>query len=203
MTVLSFKQGTDPEVLRIGLSDGSLFSLRIIYLPSHLQDSTLFNPESELSESQEEALRFASRCFRAEKAALSLVSRAEQCCFGITRKLEQRGHSRECTAAVIGHLSGLGIIDDRRFAERLIRSRISGGDSPLKMANALCRRGIPQRQAWEAVRSSMDSDTEMELLTLFLKKKKLDIQDEAQSVKYRLKAEKFSKSVIDCYFEQK
>ncbi|MDR1618170.1 MAG: regulatory protein RecX, partial [Treponema sp.] len=90
MIVVSVKTGAETELKRVELSDGSLFLLRACYLSGHFSGDC-FAGGDEISAAGEEALRFAAACFRAERAALRLVARAEQTVRGLSRKLERRG----------------------------------------------------------------------------------------------------------------
>ena len=202
MTVDSLKEGTDPEVLRIGLSDGSLFFFRTAYVSS-LPEGGFF-PGLELSDQEVAALKYSAVCFRAERAALRLVARAEQNTFGIKHKLERRGFPRDIITRVVSRLESIEIISDRRFSERWLRYRLSvRPDSPFRLINALCVRGISRSLASETLAVLLDFETEMELLGRYLDKKKLVLEDKNPSVRYQLKREGFSPTCIDDYIANK
>jgi regulatory protein len=188
-------------IIRVGLSDGALFSLNTIYLPPPFRGGDYFSPGGEISAEEAAALRFAGACYRAERAALRLVARAEQTRAGLRRKLEQRGHGADHADAAVSYLTELGILDDRRFAERWIRSRLHrGADSPLTLINGLCRRGIDRNVAREARTTALDFDQETELLGKFIAKKRP--APEARFLKALLKREGFSPPVVERYWEE-
>ena len=81
--------------------------------------------ERELSSAEEDAFRFAAACYKAEKAAARLIARAEQNSFGLAAKLERRGHDTRAVKAVISVLSDRNLLDDARYAERWILSRLA------------------------------------------------------------------------------
>jgi len=205
MTIISIKYESDEGSLRIGLSDGSLFSFKTCYLP------LLFKTAEgiEINEVEEEGLRFASSCLRAEKTALRLIARAEQTCLGLTRKLEKRGHDSACVRNVISRLCETGLLDDRRYARLWLDARISRQrTSPRRLLIALSARGIDRDDLSLALKEALDDETELQLLKRYVeklqRKRKLnsDDDDDGPSLKYLLKSEGFSSSAIQRFLEQ-
>jgi regulatory protein len=192
-------------LIRIGLSDGALFSLNSAYLPLLFREGDYFFSGKEISSEEDAALRFAAGCYRAERAALRLVARAEQTRGGLKHKLEQRGHQADHADAALSYLTELDILDDRRFAERWIRSRLyRGADSPLSLINGLCRRGIDRSIAREARRTALDFDLETGLLERFIAKKYPALDGggrDARLLRALLKREGFSPPVLERYWE--
>jgi regulatory protein len=205
VTILSVKEGAgssagDP-VVRIGLSDGSLFSFKPVYADPVLGP---WNPGRELSAGEEGALRFAAACYRTEKLALRLTARAEQCGWGLARKLERRGQGGASVRAVLARLMDLGIVDDRRYAERWLRSRLGRGlGTPRRLEAGLRGRGIDRETAGAALRGALDFEGELALLEGYLARKRLVFDGEDRSLKYRLKAEGFSTAALDRYREER
>ncbi|MDR0390166.1 MAG: recombination regulator RecX [Spirochaetaceae bacterium] len=151
----------------MGLSDGSLFSLRVSYL-----GQTALVENSEINDKSAGKMRFAASCYRAERAALRLIARAEQCSLGLSGKLEKRGHDPSCIKEVMVRLHDLGIVDDRRFAERWLGARLSrSADTPLGLKAKLCRRGIAPRTAAGAIKACLVAETEKKLLERYIQKK--------------------------------
>ena len=116
MTIVTLKPGKSDDTRRLELSDGSLFSFKPCYLGAVFFDETRYTAGTELSPDEEEQFRFASTCLRGERAALRLVSRAEQTGFGLGRKLEKAGYPRSCVNAILARLRELNIVDDARYA---------------------------------------------------------------------------------------
>ena len=201
MTVVSLKTGTDPDVLRIGLSDGSLFSLRLSYLQNIHRDSSSYTIDKPITDEHAEDLRAAAGCYRCERAALQLVARAEQCSSGIRQKLEKRGQPPVYIRKVLDRLTGLEIIDDARYAERWLASRINQlNGSPLRLLSSLCSRGINRDTASWAVKSALTPDIEYELMQVYIRKKRL-IRDDPYLFKRKLQSEGFSKVSINRLLE--
>jgi regulatory protein len=208
MTIVSIKSGTGEELKKIELSDGSFFSFKTCYLPPLFNEElyTMGKAEGrEISVDEDRAFRFASGCLRAEKAALRLIARAEQAVFGISRKLEQRGHESACVDAVVSRLVELGLLDDRRFARLWLEARLCGrASSPRRLLAALCGRGIGRDAAEAALKNCLDGEYEADLLDRYVNKKGLPLPEKAdlRSLRYLLKSEGFSAPVIQQYLEE-
>ena len=214
MVIISLKTEAAGEqiaekISRIELSDGSLFSFRNCYLPHEIIETCITNPDqaqgNEITVFEEAAFRHASACLRTEKTALRLITRAEQCVTGLSRKLEKRGHETACVNAVIERLCALQLLDDTRFARLWLESRLRLPRSPRRLLIALCSRGIDRSGAETAVKNVLDDETEYALLLRFAKKlarKKKHDESELRSLKYVLKNEGFSRAAIQRYLEE-
>ena len=209
--------GADWDLRRAELSDGSFFLFRLCYLSPPLASEGIFDaggidaPEGfELSQSEEEGIRFASDCFGAEKAALQLIARAEQNAFGLRRKLEKRGHGSACAGAVTARLCELGLLDDCRYARLWLESRVGRqASSPSRLRAALRAKGIDKEDAESALREALDDEAELRLLERFARKWQRkrgakggeeDADDFRRSLKYLLKSEGFSYAAIEGFF---
>jgi regulatory protein len=197
----------DPTIMRVELSDGALFSFKIVYLPPDYDVEAMCVPDRELSAEEAASLRYAAACFRAERAALQLVARAEQTCFGVSRKLEHRGHEQIHVRAAVTFLAGLEIISDQRFAELWLRSRIrrSGGTappSPRRLLTGLLGRGISVDIARKALKAALDFESESAMLRNYVNKNNFDPEKKDSSIKYQLKNEGFSQAAIQAFWEE-
>jgi len=197
MKIVSLKAEASKELYRIELSDGSLFSFRNCYLPPELQIE--YSEGKEISADEEAAFRNASACLRAERAALRLIARAEQCTAGLSRKLEKRRHERKCVNAVISRLSALRLLDDSRYAQLWLESRLRLARSPLRLLVSLCARGIDRDEASAALKKTLDEEAELSMIARFAKKKARKA-DGARSLKSMLKGEGFSYAAIERFF---
>jgi regulatory protein len=231
MTLVSIKSGSGEDLKRIELSDGSLFSFKTCYVSPVFFDDTHYVPGIGISADEAEAFRFAAACLRTEKAALGLVARAEQCVFGLSRKLERGGHPAASVRAVLARLTELEIVDDSRFARLWVQSRLNRRtDTPRKLLAGLCSRGIDRDVAEKALKTGLHFEAEKTLLYHYIEKNRLfepqpesSPEDRAEntlpggqkckgngwqcsadlvSLKFKLKSEGFSPAVIQYFWEE-
>jgi regulatory protein len=213
MTLVSLKSDTEnsAEFIRITLSDDSVFSFKTCYLSQIVSDLFLWGMGREISPAEEEDLRFAAACYRAERAALRLITRAEQTQTGLSRKLEHRGHDQASVAAVVSRLVSLGLINDERYAGLWIRSRLARRSgkvpTPRKLSAALRNRGIDSFTAGKVLKNILDTETELALLGRYMEqassgtKNSLQTLSSGFSLRGILKFEGFSQAVLSIYFE--
>ena len=149
----------------------------------------------------------------AEKAALRLIARAEQCSAGLSRKLEKRKHDAVVVSEVISNLIKLKLLDDNRFARLWLESRIRLTRSPRQLLSSLCAKGINRDEAEAALKNVLDDETELSIIIRYVKKNAKKIskngdvtresrQSSQRSIKYMLRNEGFSFAVIDRYLEE-
>jgi len=175
MTVQSVKTGADPEVLKVGLSDGSLFFIRLCYLDPPMPLDRPPTLPWEITEEEGREILFAGECFRAERAALRLIGRAEQASFPLARKLEQRGYPEAAVRRVLNRLEALGLVDDQRYAELWIEDRLlRRPEGPGKLCALLQARSINRRIAEAAVRNVVTEAVEIDLIRRFIQKHGMD-----------------------------
>ncbi|MDR1326712.1 MAG: recombination regulator RecX [Treponema sp.] len=138
-----------------------------------------------------------------EQAALRLVARAEQTFYGLSCKLEQKGHSASCVRTVVSRLSELGIVSDSRYAELWLNSRLTlGGDSPCRLNAALCSKGIDRDVVSAALKATLNLEKEMFLIRRFLEKKRLfpaESYETRRSLRQTLRAEGFSLMALEVW----
>jgi regulatory protein len=141
------REGTDGSVLRVHLEDGSLFLLE-----DHHPAATRLSVGEVLDEEAVELLESASDLFLCRRKALSLLARSEQCRSGLALKLLKKEHSRNSISQILDQLEDSGLLDDRRFAETWVRSRLrSRPEGPSRLCNALMSKGVNGHVAREAV----------------------------------------------------
>jgi regulatory protein len=204
MTLVSLKSGTEngAEFVRIVLSDDSSLSLKVCYLSEICKNPVLWDAGKEISSAEEEELRFAAVCSRAEQAGLRLIARAEQTEMGLFRKLEKRGHDSDGAAAVVSRFVSMGLINDERYAELWIRSALAGGkaSSPRKLSASLRNRGINSSTVGKALKNSLDAEAELFLLRRYIEKYQSNLEKQPNPRSF-LKFEGFSPGVLSIYFE--
>jgi regulatory protein len=193
----------EQPLVKIGLSDGSSVSIKPCYLHDYCENPAGWEVGKELSSAEEEALRFAASCYRAERAGKRLIARAEQNSTGLTRKLELRGYGSACVSAVVSYLISLDMVNDGRFAERWLKARLvrKAGKTPgpRRLKSMLMSRGISWDDAGAALEKVLDDEAEWDLLQSFVKKTGTG---GAYRLRAQLRYEGFSPSVLNRFFEE-
>lgn len=182
------------------MSDGSLFSIKVVYLPFDFVSEICANSlPKEISVEEENALRFASECLRTEQAAARLVANAEQNRFELSHKLESRGYSTACIRDSIRHLVEVGLVNDERYARLWLESRlVRKADSPQSLLVGLCRHGIERSTANSVLKTVLNLENELLLLKKYFAKNRLASNPSRQK---KLKYEGFSSDVIRVFEE--
>lgn len=103
----------------ITLSDGSSF-----FIPSSLADRHFLTCGAILTPGEAEHLRREGDFLLAKQRGLDLLSRRDHSCSELKLKLTQKGFSIEGIRRVIDDFLRLGYLDDRRFAESWLESRL-------------------------------------------------------------------------------
>jgi len=190
--------------LKVSLNDGTTLTIGTIYLPPELPEA-FFCPGAIITDEAGIALDCAAACLAAEQAALRLIARAEQCTVGLSRKLEQRRHSAEIVRIALARLTEMDLVNDARFAELWLKPKISrGSKGPRTILAALQSRGIDAKTARAALDALLTEDAEAALLRRCLEKahiKQWETEGEKRQIRFFLKAEGFSATAIESYFE--
>ena len=210
MTIISLrKEGFRADgAARVEFSDGSSLLLSTHYFPDTVicdEDSGLPLVTGEgLSLREEEAFRFAALCYKTEKVALRLIARAEQSVLGLSAKLERRRFDVSVVKAVIFRLLDQNLLDDGRFAETWIRSRLvmRKALTPRWLLAALGRKGIDRKSSLWALDRAIDPETEYELLLKYLEKARFPDRKRTFFLRTQLKHEGFSPAILERYFDE-
>lgn len=81
--------------------------------------------------------------------AIYLLARREHSRQELTRKLTQRGFTRNAIPLVLDELENEGLLNEQRFVTSFIRSRRARGFGPLKICAELKEHGI-DRDLWQS-----------------------------------------------------
>lgn len=182
------------------LDTGSVINLSLAYLPPEYTNLSLY-PGAVLDEEAGALLYRGAACLGAEKAALRLIARAEQCAAGLTRKLERRGHDPAAIREVLDRLLALNLVNDSRYAALWLKSRISRDfRGPRNLEAALRARGISRETAGAALEAALAGDAELKLLERCLKKARKKKRLGSGDTRIFLKTEGFSRDAIEGYF---
>jgi regulatory protein len=117
----------------------------------------------------------------------------------LQRKLSRRGHAPEEVDSALDRLNELGYLDDRSFAEGLVRRRgaIRG---PMALSAELAARGVDRAQADAAV-AGFDPAEQLAAATrlaerLYAKNAPASLREMLDSVGTKLRRRGFSSSVV-------
>lgn len=89
--------------------------------------------------------------------ALGLLTRREHSRKELSRKLSARGVEPADVRSAVERLAGEGWQSDQRFAEFLVRSRVSGGYGPLRIRAELATHGLGREEVTAAL-ATFDGD---------------------------------------------
>ncbi len=81
----------------------------------------------------------------AYRTALQSLERRPFARQDLARRLIQRGHLPEIVAEAIERVAGAGFLDDERFGQHYVETRIARGRGPLRIRRELMQQGVEQR----------------------------------------------------------
>ena len=105
---------------------------------------------------------------KVREAAARMLSRRPLSCKGLGDKLLEKGFPEPEVAETLQWLEALGYLDDREYAQWVIRSYRSRGYGPMRMRQELKRRGVSQELCEELLSECGENG---EAIDAFLKKK--------------------------------
>ena len=133
--------------MHITLTDGSSF-----FVPRDLLDSLELTEGAECSERDLERLRHAHLLHLAREKAVELLARSEHSRFLLARKLLAREFPEGVINDCLCELEERGYLDDRRFAEQWVSSRIRRRpEGSVALIAGLQQRGVDARLARQVV----------------------------------------------------
>jgi regulatory protein len=202
VTLLSLKPEnvrTDGAV-KAEFTDAPPLLLAADYLPQVLLEVA----GRELSVGEQAAFEFAAACYTAERIALRLIARAEQNSAGLSCKLKRRRIDAAVIQAVVSRLLEQNLLDDGRYAELWIRSRLAIKKTPTPqwLLAALAKRGIDKKASLKALNKMLDEETEYTLLLKYLERGRFPGEKKEFFLRGHLKYEGFSPAILDRYFEE-
>ncbi len=181
----------------MGLSDGSFFCFRSVYLRAMADPAVSLSVGSELGEEALGDLAQAAACLDAEKAALSLVARSEQLSSRLGLKLRERGWTAAAAVQVVERLRSSGLVDDERYACLWLESRIRRkSEGRVALLAGLLSRGVPRDAASSALARTVTEEVEDMLLARFLAEEHMTAAGDDPRVRKRLHAAGFSARAV-------
>lgn len=116
-----------------------------------------------------EKIKFESDYVRAKSRALWYLDRMDYSEKALYNKLVEKGFSKKACSKVLAKLVELGLVDDRRYAERLCEKLIESGHSKRAALQKMLLKGVPYDLAKEIL-SDAESDEVANILSLIEKK---------------------------------
>ncbi len=120
---------------------------------------------TELSQEEVKALKYDSDYKRALSRAFWYLDRMDYTEKTLYEKLLKAGFNKRASAAVIARLCELGLVDDRRFAERLAERFKESNVSNREALHKMLLKGVPYELAKEILNNS-DTDEEEQIKNL-------------------------------------
>ena len=132
----------------------------------------------DITDEQINELVFKSDYRRAKQRALWYLDRMDYTEKGLFDKLIKAGFERHATAEVLAYFCEIGLIDDRRFAERLAERYSQANKSKREILNKLYQKGVPLDIAREVL-SETETDEVAQIKALIEKKYAYKLSDKA------------------------
>ena len=132
----------------------------------------------DITDEQINELVFKSDYRRAKQRALWYLDRMDYTEKGLFDKLIKAGFERHATAEVLAYFCEIGLIDDRRFAERLAERYTEANKSKREILNKLYQKGVPLDIAREVL-SETETDEVAQIKALIEKKYAYKLSDKA------------------------
>jgi len=186
---------------------GFSFWLRESYLAGLGFDPAALEKGREFGEAESALLALAADATEAERQAVALLARAEQTRSGLAAKLEKKGRSRRAASLALDRLLEEGLLDDRRFAEAWLRSRLGrlasrAAEGPLRLAQGLRARGVDEETARAALAAVLGPDERRGALAKAAAREAAKLGGDREALGRRLRALGFKSGEIRAYFEE-
>ena len=150
-----------------------------------------------LTEEEVEELRFSSDYTRAKSRALWYLDRMDYTEKALYEKLVKAGFGKKASAAVIARFCELGVIDDRRYAERLAARFSENNVSKREAMQKMALKGLSY-DLIKQVLSEQETDEETQITNLLEGKYayKLTLENGTEKVYAALIRKGFSYSAV-------
>lgn len=99
-----------------------------------------------------------SEAVHARERALALLGYRERSQVELARKLVDDGFPARCVGEIVDAYVRVGLLDDERYAEGYVRSRMRAGFGSLRITRELDAKGVPEDVAHAAVDDAVGED---------------------------------------------
>ncbi len=177
-TITALKEGASGESVQVLLSDSSSF-----FVPPHTLIDFGLKVDLEVDEALKTRLERAHELLRAKQKAAELLARREHSRFELYNKLRQRQFSEDSIHTTLDEYQRLELLDDYRFAEMWIRSRVKRkSEGVRKLKAALKQKGVDERVADSAL--SQEFDPQMQQAALETATEKMLVKSQGDRDKF-------------------
>lgn len=129
--------------------------------------------ETDISDAIVQQIKEEALLKRAKLRALHLLNDMDRTEEGLLQKLLQGGYPNDVSEAAVSYVKSFGYIDDKRYAEQYIRSRMLK-KSKRELYVALVGKGLENSVIEEALENCFSDMCEQETIMQLLKKKNYD-----------------------------
>lgn len=129
--------------------------------------------ETDISDATVQQIKEEVLLKRAKLRALHLLNDMDRTEGGVLQKLLQGGYPNDVSEAAVSYVKSFGYIDDKRYAEQYIRSRMLK-KSKRELYVALVGKGLRNSVIEEALENCFSDMCEQETIMQLLKKKNYD-----------------------------
>ena len=130
-------------------------------------------PETDISDAIVQQIKDEVLLKRAKLRALHLLNDMDRTEEGLLQKLLQGGYPNDVSEAAVSYVKSFGYIDDKRYAEQYIRSRMLK-KSKRELYVALVGKGLRNSVIEEALENCFSDMCEQETIMQLLKKRNYD-----------------------------
>lgn len=166
LEVTDVKRNSQGDVIGAELSDGSSF---IVHPEAALEFTVRIGASFTAEEA--EAVELRSAVYAARDKAVEYLARREHSSSELVLKLRKKEYDYETASAAVGLLKERGYVDDRRFAEMWIQSRLKKHpEGRSSLAAGLARKGVPRDIVSEVLADCLSDEQQDDALARSLAK---------------------------------
>jgi len=191
------RTGTAGGRIKLQISDGSCFFVSEEDLRDEDISPLELIPDFPVSKAVIQRLRDSWLRRQVQEKALSLLARVPHSTFSLRMKLLKRGYDSQKIEETLSWLTGKGYLDDSRFAESWLRSRIERrAEGRAVLVAGLLRKGLTREVAERAVKGFVTAQVEHENAVKALRRiRRLGTADQ-DTLMRKLRARGFSLPLI-------
>lgn len=171
------------KIVAIDREKQHIFKITLLNNSEILLDADTINDKAlfcgmEISQDEIDALKHDSDFKRAKSRAFFYLDKTDYSEKALFDKLKKAGFSQGICAEVLAYLCEIGIVNDKRYAERLSERLLEANRSKREIINKLYLKGVPLTLAKEIL-SECEVDEESQIKALIERKYAYKLQDKS------------------------